>query len=204
MSRPAAFAAPIVAVALALAGATAQAAPATDAKAYFAGGCFWCMESDFEKVAGVTEAVSGYMGGNKANPTYEETSAGTTGHAEAVEVRYDLAKVTYAQLLQIFWHNVDPTVKDRQFCDEGSQYRTAIFVRNAEERKLAESTRADVAKKLGKTIHTEIADAGAFYAAEDYHQDYYKKNPVRYKFYRTGCGRDARLKQLWGAEAGGH
>jgi peptide-methionine (S)-S-oxide reductase len=182
----------------------AHAADSKPATAYFAGGCFWCMESDFEKVPGVSAAISGYMGGAKPNPTYEETSSGGTGHAEAVEVRYDPAKVTYEQLLQVFWHNVDPTVKDRQFCDEGSQYRTAIFPKTPQERQLAESTKAEVAKKLGKTIHTEIAAGGPFYPAEEYHQDYYKKNPVRYKFYRTGCGRDARLKQIWGAEAGGH
>ena len=178
--------------------AVAPATPAADAVATFAGGCFWCTESDFEKVPGVTSAVSGYIGGRKADPTYEEVSAGGTGHAEAVEVRFDPAKVSYAQLLEHYWRSVDPTVKDRQFCDEGSQYRTAIFVHDAEQRRLAEATRAQVEKQLGVKVYTEIADAGRFYPAEDYHQDYYKKNPVRYKFYRANCGRDARLEQVWG------
>jgi peptide-methionine (S)-S-oxide reductase len=173
-------------------------AHATDAVATFAGGCFWCTESDFEKVPGVVSATSGYTGGSVVNPGYEQVSAGGTGHAEAVQVRFDPAKVSYAQLLAVYWHSVDPTVKDQQFCDHGNQYRTAIFVGNAEERKQAESTRAEVAKQLGVPIYTEIVEAGPFYAAEDYHQDYYKKNPLRYKFYRGGCGRDARLEQVWG------
>ena len=174
------------------------AASAAEALATFAGGCFWCTEADFEKVPGVSSAISGYIGGAKANPTYEEVSDGGTGHAEAVQVRFDPARVSYAQLLQVYWRSVDPTVKDRQFCDTGSQYRTAIFTHDAEQRRLAESTRAEVEKQLGVKVHTQVADAGTFYPAEDYHQDYYKKNPVRYKFYRTGCGRDARLEQVWG------
>ena len=178
--------------------ACAPAAIAAEAVATFAGGCFWCTESDFEKVPGVLSATSGYIGGSVVNPTYEQVSAGGTGHAEAVEVRFDPAKVSYEKLLQVYWRSVDPTVKDQQFCDHGNQYRTAIFVRGAEERKLAESTKAEVAKRLGVVIHTEIVDAGTFYPAEDYHQDYYKKNPIRYKFYRGGCGRDARLQQIWG------
>jgi peptide-methionine (S)-S-oxide reductase len=181
----------------------APAALAAEAGAIFAGGCFWCTESDFEKVPGVLSAVSGYTGGAADNPSYEEVSAGGTGHAEAVEVRYDPARVSYAKLLEHYWRTVDPTVKDRQFCDTGSQYRTAIYVRGAEERRLAEATRAEVQKQLGVPVHTQIADAGKFYPAEDYHQDYYKKNPLRYRFYRNGCGRDARLKQIWG-EAAGH
>ena len=168
------------------------------ATAYFAGGCFWCMESDFEHLPGVIEAVSGYTGGTTKNPTYEESSSGTTGHAESVEVRYDPTKVTYVQLLDWYWHHIDPTVQDRQFCDVGSQYRTAIFVKNAEERKLAEASKAQVAKKLGVPVYTQVADAGPFYVAEEYHQDYYKKNPIRYAYYRHGCGRDARVKQIWG------
>lgn len=175
-----------------------------DAVATFAGGCFWCTESDFEKIPGVISATSGYTGGRVQNPGYEEVSAGGTGHAESVEVHYDPAKVTYAQLLHDYWRSVDPTVKDRQFCDTGNQYRTAIFVRTPEERKLAEASKAEVAKKLGTTVYTEIVDAGRFWPAEDYHQDYYKKNPIRYRFYRNGCGRDDRLKQVWGAEAGAH
>ena len=176
----------------------AASASAAEAIATFAGGCFWCTESDFEKVPGVSSAVSGYTGGHTKNPTYEQSSSGGTGHAESVEVHYDPAKVSYAQLLDYFWHHVDPTVKDKQFCDEGNQYRTAIFVHNAEERKLAEASKAEVARKLGTTIYTEIADAGPFYPAEEYHQDYYKKNPIRYKFYRANCGRDSRIEQVWG------
>jgi peptide-methionine (S)-S-oxide reductase len=178
------------------------AAQAAEAVAIFAGGCFWCTESDFEKVPGVVSATSGYIGGKSADPTYEEVSDGGTGHAEAVEVRYDPAKVSYAQLLDAYWHSVDPTVKDQQFCDHGPQYRTAIFVRDERERALAESTRAAVEKQLGTKVYTEIAQAGTFYPAEDYHQDYYKKNPLRYRFYRNGCGRDARLKQIWGDKTG--
>ena len=192
---------------LSAATVAAEAAP-TEAVATFAGGCFWCTESDFEKVPGVTSAISGYIGGRVDNPTYEQVSDGGTGHAEAVQVRFDPAKVSYAQLLKVYWHSVDPTVKDRQFCDVGNQYRTAIFTGDAEQKKLAENTKAEVAKQLGVPIHTEIVDAGPrlaagqpsirFYPAEDYHQDYYKKNPVRYKFYRANCGRDARLEKIWG------
>lgn len=178
--------------------AAAPAAPAAEALATFAGGCFWCTEADFEKVPGVLAAVSGYTGGAGANPTYEEVSDGGTGHAEAVQIRFDPSKVSYAQLLQVYWRSIDPTVKDRQFCDAGSQYRTAIYAHDPGQRRLAEATRAEVEQQLGVKVHTQIADAGAFYAAEDYHQDYYKKNPIRYKFYRTNCGRDARLEQVWG------
>jgi peptide-methionine (S)-S-oxide reductase len=185
-------------LALALTLAAAPSAFAAESVATFAGGCFWCTESDFEKVPGVISAVSGYIGGRVANPTYEQVSAGGTGHAEAVEIRFDPAKVSYEQLLKVYWRSVDPTVKDRQFCDVGSQYRTAIFTHDAEQRRLAEATRAEVGQQLGVPVHTEIADAGAFYPAEDYHQDYYKKNPVRYKFYRGNCGRDARLEKVWG------
>ena len=178
--------------------ALAPAALAAEALATFAGGCFWCTEADFEKVPGVVSAVSGYSGGRIANPTYEQVSDGGTGHTEAVQVRFDPARVSYAQLLQIYWRSIDPTVQDRQFCDTGPQYRTAIFAHDAEQRRLAEATRAEVEKQLGAKVYTQVADAGAFYAAEDYHQDYYKKNPIRYKFYRTNCGRDARLQQVWG------
>jgi peptide-methionine (S)-S-oxide reductase len=170
---------------------------AAESVATFAGGCFWCTEADFEKVPGVLSAVSGYIGGRVTNPTYEQVSDGNTGHAEAVQLRFDPAKVTYAKLLEVYWRSVDPTVKDRQFCDTGPQYRTAIFAHDAEQRRLAESTRAEVEKQLGTKVHTQVADAGTFYPAEDYHQDYYKKNPIRYKFYRTNCGRDARLEQVW-------
>ncbi len=172
-------------------------ARAETAVAYFAGGCFWCTEADFEKLPGINEAVSGYMGGQKANPSYEEVSAGGTGHTESVRVSYDPAKVSYAQLLAYFWPSIDPTTPNAQFCDHGSQYRTAVFVQNATERRAAEKSKQAAAKQLGNTVVTEISDAGPFYPAEDYHQDYYKKNPVRYNLYRAGCGRDKRLHEIW-------
>ena len=168
------------------------------AAATFAGGCFWCTESDFDHVKGVISTTSGYTGGHVANPTYEQVSAGSTGHAESVEVIYDPKVVSYQQLLTYYWHHVDPTVKARQFCDYGHQYRTAIFVHNNEERKLAEASKKKVEEELKKPIYTEIADAGAFYPAEEYHQNFYLKNPTKYKFYRWNCGRDQRLEQLWG------
>lgn len=170
-------------------------------KAIFASGCFWCTESDFEKVPGVIAAVSGYTGGVMQNPSYEAVSAGGTGHRESVEVTYDPAKVTYAQLLQHFWHNVDPLNNEGQFCDSGSQYRSAIFYLNEVQRQQAEASKAAVAKKLGK-VYTDILPASKFYRAEEYHQDYAKRNPVRYHFYRFNCGRDQRLKQIWGEDAG--
>lgn len=173
------------------------------AKATFAGGCFWCMEPPYDKLDGVISTTSGYIGGTKKNPTYEEVSAGGTGHAEAVQVVYDPSKVTYAKLLEVFWHNIDPVAVDQQFCDHGDQYRSAIFFHDAEQKRLAEQTRAQVGKKfLEKNVATQIAPATTFYPAEEYHQDYYKKNPIRYKYYRTSCGRDARLRQIWGDEAG--
>ena len=183
--------------------ATAQAPKPATAKAIFAGGCFWCMEPPFDKTDGVIATISGYTGGTKLNPTYEEVSGGRTGHAEAVQVEYDPKKVSYEKLLDVFWHNVDPTQKDGQFCDHGNQYRTAIFVANDEQKKLAEASKAALmkSKPFKGDIVTEIVPATTFYPAEDYHQDYYLKNPVRYKFYRTGCGRDARLKELWGSAA---
>jgi peptide-methionine (S)-S-oxide reductase len=173
------------------------------AKATFAGGCFWCMEPPYDKLDGVIATISGYIGGKKDNPTYEEVSAGITGHAEAVQVEYDPKKVSYEKLLDVFWHNVDPTQKDGQFCDHGTQYRTAIFVHDDEQKRLAEASKAALlkSKPFKGDIVTEIVPAMKFYPAEDYHQDYYVKNPVRYKFYRTGCGRDARLKEVWGAAA---
>ena len=170
------------------------------ATAIFAGGCFWCMEPPFDKLPGVISTISGYTGGRVKNPTYEQVSDGVTGHAEAVEVRYDTNKVSYATLLEVFWHNVDPTVKDRQFCDSGSQYRTAIFFHDETQKQLAVDTKARIEKEKGWKIRTEIVAASAFYPAEEYHQDYYLKNPVRYKYYRTGCGRDARLSELWGTK----
>jgi peptide-methionine (S)-S-oxide reductase len=177
----------------------AEPAPRT-ATAIFASGCFWCTESDFEKLPGVIGAESGYTAGKVANPSYAQVSAGDTGHTEAVRVTYDPARITYRQLLDHFWRNVDPTVKDRQFCDAGNQYRSGIYWQTEAERQAAEQSR-DALLKSGKValIHTEIAQATTFYPAEEYHQDYYKKNPVRYNFYRQSCGRDARLKELWGA-----
>ena len=178
--------------------------PPGHAVATFAGGCFWCMEPPFDKLPGVVATVSGYTGGAKANPTYPEVSSGSTGHAEAVQVVYDPKKVTYEQLLEVFWHNVDPTVKDRQFCDTGTQYRTGIFFHDDAQRKAAEASKAalEKSKPFKQPLVTQIQMASAFYPAEDYHQDYYKKNPVRYQIYRSGCGRDARLKELWGDKAG--
>ena len=158
------------------------------------------MEPPFDKLPGVISTTSGYTGGKTKNPTYEQVSSGTTGHAEAVEVEYDPTKVTYQKLLDVFWHNVDPTQRDGQFCDHGSQYRTAIFYQNEEQKKLAEASKAalDKGKPFKGAIVTEIVPAPEFYRAEEYHQDFYKKNPARYKIYRTGCGRDARLQALWG------
>ena len=176
-----------------------ETAPAT---AVFAGGCFWCMEEALEALPGVTSVVSGYIGGSVANPTYEQVSAGGTGHTEAVQVTYDAAKVNYAQLLDLFWHNIDPLVADAQFCDHGSQYRSEIFPGNAEERAQALASRAAIATKFSEPIATRITDATTFYVAEEYHQDYYKKNPIRYKYYQTACGRASRLKELWGSAAG--
>lgn len=184
-------------LAVATTGSLAQA-PKT-AIAIFAGGCFWCVEADFDKVAGVISTTSGYIGGTVKNPTYQQVSAGGTGHAEAVEIVYDPGKVTYAKLLDVFWHTTDPLVKDRQFCDSGDQYRTAIFYATDEEKKLAEETKKAVEAKFApRTVYTQIVKATEFYKAEDYHQDYYKKNESRYKFYRWNCGRDQRLEQLWG------
>ena len=181
--------------------AAAQAQPAAHAKAIFAGGCFWCMEPPFDKLPGVISTTSGYVGGQKRNPTYEEVSAGTTGHTEAVQVVYDPKKIGYAKLLEVFWRNIDPTVKNRQFCDIGAQYRSGIFYLDQEQKRLAEESRAalEKSKPFKDPIVTEITLANDFWPAEDYHQDYYLKNPLRYAYYRAGCGRDARLKQLWGS-----
>jgi len=170
------------------------------ARAYFAGGCFWCMEEAFEKVDGVIEAVSGYMGGTVKNPSYEEVSSGRTGHAESVEVRYDPAKVTYTQLLEAFWRNVDPVTPNAQFCDHGNQYRAAIFYQGDEQKRLAEESKRAIeqSKRFQQPIVTEIVAASEFYSAEEYHQDFYKKNPIRYKYYKFSCGRAQRLESLWG------
>jgi peptide-methionine (S)-S-oxide reductase len=174
------------------------AGPSSTATATFAGGCFWCVEADFDKVAGVISTTSGYTGGRTTNPSYEEVSRGGTGHAEAVEIVYDPAKVSYEKLLDVFFHNIDPLVKDRQFCDRGDQYRTAIFYRGEEQHQLAEAAKSTVEKRFKQPVATEIVAAGPFIRAEDYHQDYYLKNPLRYKFYRFSCGRDTRLEELWG------
>ena len=170
-------------------------------KAFFAGGCFWCMEEVFEKVPGVTSVTSGYMGGRVENPSYEQVSAGGTGHAEAVEVMYDPAKVSYAALLDAFWHNVDPVTPSAQFCDHGSQYRAVIFYQGEEQKRLAEESKRAIeqSKRFPQPIVTELTGATSFYPAEEYHQDFYKKNPIRYKFYKYNCGRAQRLEELWGA-----
>jgi peptide-methionine (S)-S-oxide reductase len=169
-------------------------------KATFAGGCFWCMEEALDKVDGVVSTLSGYIGGRTKNPAYEEVSGGKTGHAEAVEILYDPAKVSYPKLLDVFWHNIDPTTADRQFCDVGSQYRAAIFYHNETQKRLAEESKQklETFRPFREPIITEIAPASVFYPAEEYHQDFYKKNPLRYKFYKFNCGRAQRLQDLWG------
>ncbi len=190
---------------LVLLPATARAAqadaaapqPAT-ATAVFAGGCFWCMEKPFDQLDGVLETTSGYTGGTVDSPTYKQVSSGLTGHAEALRVTYDPARVGYAALLEVFWRNVDPLDAGGQFCDRGSQYRSAIFVADAEQRRAAEASKKTVEARLGRPVATEIVDASTFWPAEDYHQDYYHKNPIRYAYYRTSCGRDKRLEQVWG------
>lgn len=186
---------------LALAQGGAGTAPT--AKAVFAGGCFWCVESDFDKVPGVLSTTSGYTGGTLANPSYEQVSSKSTGHAEAVEIVFDPARVSYEQLLEHYWRSIDPTTVDRQFCDVGSPYRTAIFAQDAAQLKAARASLAalEKSKPFKEPIVTQVLPAGPFYAAEAYHQDYYKKNPLRYQYYRHSCGRDARLKELWGAQA---
>jgi peptide-methionine (S)-S-oxide reductase len=189
----------------ALAASAQQLAPAQarQAVAIFAGGCFWCMQPPFDKLDGVISTTAGYTGGRTANPTYEQVSAGGTGHVEAVRVVYDPAKVTYQKLLDVFWHNIDPYDAAGQFCDRGSQYRAAIFVQNEEEKRAAEKSKQALSKsgQLHQPVVTEIVPAGAFYPAEDYHQGYYLKHPLKYKFYRTTCGRDSRLQKVWGAAA---
>lgn len=207
--------APLLAVFIVL-GLAIQCEPAQAAstkKAYFAGGCFWCVEADFEKLKGVGEVVSGYTGGTVANPTYKQVTRGGTGHYEAVEIRYDPSKISYEQLLHAFFRSVDPTDAGGQFCDRGNSYRTAVFVQNPEEKAAAESVKAAAERELGKKIVTPILEAKPFYLAEEYHQDYYKgedlvltrRGPKKmkdaYKFYRDACGRDERVRQLWGNAA---
>jgi peptide-methionine (S)-S-oxide reductase len=181
--------------------ASQSAGGAETAKATFAGGCFWCMEPPFDKLDGVVSTISGYAGGTKKNPTYEEVSAGKTGHAEVVQVTYDPKKITYEKLLEVFWRNVDPLTPNRQFCDVGSQYRTAIFYHDETQKRLADESKKALGKRFKEPIVTEIVAASEFYPAEDYHQDYYIKNPLRYKYYRYSCGRDQRLEALWGPPA---
>lgn len=181
---------------------TAPSAGAQDRpedRAYFAMGCFWCAEADFEKIDGVYEAVSGYAGGETENPTYKQVTGGNTGHYESVRVSYDPTKLSYSDLLDVFWKNVDPFDPVGQFCDKGSSYRAAIFPSNTEERRLAEESVAKVESRFGREVAVNIVSAPTFYRAEEYHQDYSDKNPLQYRFYRTGCGRDARLKEVWGS-----
>ena len=176
------------------------------ATATFAGGCFWCMEPAFDKLKGVISVLPGYTGGTKKDPTYEEVSSGATGHAESVQIVYDPSKISYSDLLTVFWHNIDPTVKDRQFCDVGNQYRSAIFYHDEEQKRLAEASKRTLeeSKRFKGPVYTEIVAASTFYPAEEYHRQYYKKNPARYKFYRWNCGRDARLREVWGESSGAH
>ena len=179
---------------------TAPSQPASTATAVFAGGCFWCMEKPFDQLDGVLDTTSGYTGGNVDSPTYKQVSSGVTGHAEALRVTYDPAKISYETLLDVFWRNVDQLDAGGQFCDRGSQYRSAIFVADAAQREAAEASKKVIEARLGKPVATGIEAASTFWPAEDYHQDYYRKNPIRYAYYRTGCGRDRRLEQVWGAE----
>jgi len=172
--------------------------------ATFAGGCFWCMEPPFDKIDGVLSTTSGYTGGHVENPSYKDVSSGGTGHIESIRIVYDPAKVDYEKLLQVFWHNIDPLAVNRQFCDTGKQYRSAIFFHSEEQRLMAEASKKELQSsgRFQKQIFTQILPAEEFWQAEEYHQDYYKKNPLSYKFYRFSCGRDKRLKELWGEDAG--
>ena len=191
-------------LAVASGAAPAATAPPPASKltvATFAGGCFWCIETAFEGLPGVEAVVSGYTGGPQKNPTYDQVSAGATGHAEAVQVTYDPRRISYAQLLDVFWHNIDPTQSGGQFCDRGNQYRSAIFYKDANEKRLAEASRRALEttkQRFKEPIVTQIVPAGPFWPAEAYHQDFYRKDPIRYESYRLGCGRDRRLVELWG------
>lgn len=195
----------VIIIALGVCAMTVLTTEAAEPKyefATFAGGCFWCMEPPFEKLDGVIDVISGYTGGQKVNPTYQEVSAGTTGHAEAIQVKYDPAKVSYQKLLDTFWRQIDPTDAGGSFVDRGLQYRSGIFFHTEEQRRLAEQSKADLAKsgRFASPIVTEIVKAGVFYPAEEYHQDYAKKNPIRYKYYRYNSGRDQFIKKAWGAQ----
>jgi len=177
-----------------------EVTPAPTATATFAGGCFWCMQPPFDALKGVISTTVGYTGGHQPDPTYKEVSAGGTGHAESIQIVYDPGLTSYQKLLEVFWHNIDPTTPNREFCDEGSQYRSAIFYHDETQKQLAEASKEEI--EDGKKLHvvTQIVPASTFYPAEDYHQKYYRKNPVRYEFYRLSCGRDRRLRELWGSE----
>ena len=200
----------VLAAVLCVAGCRAAGAPGTAEKgtqsmeakletATFAGGCFWCMEPPYDSTEGVVSTTVGYTGGHTPDPTYEQVSSGGTGHTEALQVVFDPARVTYRQLLDLFWHNIDPQARDRQFCDVGEQYRSAIFYHGEEQRRLAEESKATLEKsgRFAEPLATQILPAATFYPAEEYHQDYYRKNPVRYKIYRSSCSRDQRLKEIW-------
>lgn len=197
------FAAALAAAFVTMGGLSASAqSNAGDTKiATFAGGCFWCIESDFDKVPGVLKTVSGYTGGTTENPTYKTVTYGNSGHHEALQVTYDPKKVSYAQLLTVFWHSVDPTDGGGQFCDRGVSYETAVFVHDDEQRRLAEASKAQAMKDLGKPLATPVETAGKFYPAEDYHQDYHTRNPLRYKYYRWNCGRNQKVRKIWGDKA---
>jgi peptide-methionine (S)-S-oxide reductase len=190
-------------------GKTADGSAAGDgsepglATATFAGGCFWCMEPPFDKLDGVVATTAGYAGGTERDPTYQQVAGGRTGHAEVVQVTYDPARTSYAQLLEVFWRNIDPFAVDRQFCDSGPQYRSAIFYHDESQRAAAEASLAAIEARLGAAVATRIEAVGdTFHVAEEYHQDYYLKNPLRYRYYRFNCGRDRRLEQIWGSESG--
>lgn len=189
--------------ALAFTGSTGLAEETPDAEAIFAGGCFWCMEEAFDKVDGVLSTTSGFSGGSTESPTYDQVVAGGTGHTEAVRIEYDPAQVDYAELLHVYWRNIDPFVENRQFCDEGDSYRSAIFYRNDQQRRLAEATKAELEERFGREIATQLEAFEAFWAVEDAHQNFYETNPMRYNFYKSACGRHERLVEIWGDEAGG-
>lgn len=191
-----------VLIALPMSALSASVLAASDS-AVFAGGCFWCVEEAFDKVDGVTATTSGFSGGETENPTYRQVVNGGTGHLEVVEVEYDPERVDYAELLEVYWRNIDPFAVNRQFCDQGDSYRSAVFVDNEAQRKMVEDSRAALAARFDQDITTEILDAGAFYPAGEEHQNYYQENPLRYRFYKSACGRVERLEEIWGDEAGG-
>lgn len=201
MKKPILAALAAIGLTFSVSGAIAQGTTQNTEIATFAGGCFWCIEADFDRVPGVMATVSGYTGGKTDNPTYREVSRGNTGHREALQITYDPQKISYAQLLTVFWHSVDPIDSGGQFCDRGEPYETAVFVHNEEQRKLAEASKAQAMKDLGKKIFTPVETAATFYKAEEYHQDYHNKNPLRYKYYRWNCGRNQKVEQLWGDKA---